>query len=80
MFTLLLSGRSHLISDDMAQRILAALDAGRPYEWIRVEMNGEGSGSWDVAINLSQLVALVRHPAVEGMEPPFQSLRLVPTP
>ena len=80
MFTLLLSGRSHVISDEMGQKLLIALDSGRAYEWIQVEMNGEGSGVWDVAINVSQIIALIRCPGSAVAENvTFNGLRLITT-
>lgn len=80
MYTLLLPGRSHVIRDGMAEKLILALENHRAVEWIRVEMNGEGSGEWDVAINVGQIVALVKHPAVSPtrLSPP-SGLRLVPT-
>jgi hypothetical protein len=80
LFTLLLSGRSHLVSDEMGQKLLDAMEARRAYEWIQVEMNGEGSGFWDAAINVQQIVALIRHPgSTESEHTSFAGLRLVPT-
>lgn len=79
MYTLLLPGRSHIISDEMADQLLAALNSDKAVESIRVEMNGEGSGDWDVIINVRQVIALVKHPESSSTEkPPLTHLRVVP--
>lgn len=80
MFTLLLAGRSHVVSNEMAHKLLAAMEAGRAYEWIEVEMNGEGSGFWRVAVNVQQVSALVEHPAVERAGEVRGTLRLASKP
>jgi hypothetical protein len=58
MYTLLLPGRSHAISDETAARLLRALCEGKRVEVVPIELNGEGSGAWDVALNVRQVIAL----------------------
>lgn len=69
MHTLILPGRSHVISDEMAARLIAALNERRPVESVAVEMNGEGTGEWEVFVNVNQIIALVKHPnaALDGV-------------
>ena len=77
MYTLLLPGRSHAISDEAAARLLTALGEGKPVEVVPIELNGEGSGAWDVALNVRQVIALVKHPhSCKGVEEQVQ-LRVV---
>jgi len=70
-------GRSHLISDNSAAAVVAALKCGQAVETIPIELNGEGSGDWEVTINVAQVVALIRHPDVTTASPAGPSLRLV---
>ena len=63
MHTLLLPGRSHVISDGAAELLLSALSNGRAVEVIPIELNGEGSGAWDVYVNVHQVIAVIRHPS-----------------
>ncbi len=80
MYTLLLPGRSHIVNDEMASRIIAALENDRAVETILVEMNGEGSGEWEVVINVRQVIALVKHPSTRSQhEAAVSGLRLVPS-
>jgi hypothetical protein len=64
----------------MAHCLIKALESDRPVEVIRVEMNGEGSGEWDVVVNVRQIVALVKHPGTTSAQPNpgTTGLRLVP--
>lgn len=79
MYTLLLSGRSHVINDEMAARIIAALETEKTVETIFVEINGEGSGDWEVVVNVRQVIALVKHPvAHQPGNTALSGLRLVP--
>lgn len=80
MYTLLLPGRSHIVNDEMAARIIDALEDNRVIETIFVEMNGEGSGDWEVVVNVRQVIALVKHPvAHQPGNTPVSGLRLVPS-
>jgi hypothetical protein len=64
----------------MASRIIDALENDRPTQAIRMELNGDGSGEWDVIINVRQVIALVKHStAPPGESGAFSYLRLVST-
>ena len=75
MYTLLLPGRSYILEDAAATTIRDALNAREATATIGIELNGEGSGDWDVTINLAQVIALIAHPVPESVQHP--GLRLV---
>lgn len=79
-YTLFLPGRSHIITAATAARLIDALEHGRRVETIFVELNGEGSGAWEVVVNVQQVIAIVRHPVGRQHDAagPPAGLRLVP--
>jgi hypothetical protein len=62
MYTLLLPGRSHVISDEAALQLLRALKNDEVVASVAMELNGEGSGAWNVTVNVRQVIALIEHP------------------
>ena len=68
MYTLLLPGRSHILSADAGEAVLQAIDGGRRFITVPIELNGEGSGAWTVTVNVEQVVALIHHP-ITGVQP-----------
>jgi hypothetical protein len=62
----------------MAERVISAIERDERLVRIEVEMNGEGSGMWDVAINVCQVIAVVAHPKSAISDAPAP-LRLVTT-
>jgi hypothetical protein len=77
-YTLLLSGRSHVLSDAAAAILLRALEADEATATVVIELNGEGSGGWEVTINVRQIIALIKHPRADATPTLAARLRSVP--
>lgn len=66
------------MTDKTASVIIEALNSGRAVETVPIELNGEGSGEWEVTINVAQVIALVKHPSLEvATKSPAPTLRLL---
>lgn len=77
LYTLFFPGRSHIITAATAARLISALECGKRVESIFVELNGEGSGEWEVVVNVQQVIAIVKHPVSRDATRAPAGLRLV---
>ena len=74
MYTILLPGRSHIVSNEAAKSIVDAIEDGRRLVTIEVEMNGEGSRPWNIILNVAQVIALVEQPLSRDRRQPALTL------
>jgi hypothetical protein len=73
----MMPGRSHIITNEAGTAILRAMEERRHFLKIGIELNGEGSGLWNVTINTSQVIALVEHPEAVSNRTARVELRVV---
>ncbi len=62
MYTLFLTERSFDISNEMMQQITDALEARKATMALTIgPSDSNGPGTWEVVINLSQVVCMIKH-------------------
>jgi hypothetical protein len=59
VFLLELPTKTHIVNDAAAHAIMQAWADRQPAVTIPIEINGEGSGAWNVTINTAQVIQLV---------------------
>jgi hypothetical protein len=68
MYTIQFGQRAHFLTDDAAERVLHAIEAGKPFVTVPVDLAADGGEHYVVTLNVDHIVALIKHRDQEGAE------------
>jgi hypothetical protein len=61
MYTIQFGARAHFLSDEAAAAVHEAMENHRPFVTVPIDLSGDDIGPYDVTLNVSHVVALIRH-------------------
>jgi hypothetical protein len=77
MYTIQFGSRAHFIEDDAAETVLAAMENGERFVTVPIDLAADEGESYIVTLNVSHIVAVIKHRQTDASDAPRHPVRLV---
>jgi hypothetical protein len=77
MYTIQFGSRAHFIADDAAETVLSAMKNGERFVTVPIDLAADEGGDYIVTLNVSHIVAVIKHRQADASDVPRHPVRLV---